>query len=124
MKFFYNGKLVRTSKNHVYTHAVMDRATGGFKGCRSTREAAQALISAEIGRYRADIKRCHTAIQALEAGKPYYMVKERGYSYKVYFARLENPTREWFQKIIADEERYIAYLEQNWIVVELEAREK
>lgn len=124
MKFYYNGKLVRTSKAHVYTHAVIDQASGSLKGCRSNKDAALSIISSQISRYETDIKNCEIAIKALKAGKSYYVVKERGRSYPIRFKDIEDPTVDGYTKWIELDKKRIEYIRENWKVVELEAREK
>lgn len=45
MKFYYNGQLIRTSKNHHYTHAVVKVTEKGVicYGCSSTEKGAEKL---------------------------------------------------------------------------------
>lgn len=43
-KFYYNGKLIRTSENHHYTHAVFD-GNGKLVGCRGSLALAQQLYA-------------------------------------------------------------------------------
>ena len=51
MKFYYDGELIRTSKTHNYTHAVVALAEPGAKnkwvtyGCRTGLQGAQALLN-------------------------------------------------------------------------------
>lgn len=51
MKFYYDGELIRTSKSHNYTHAVvLPRKPGAINkwvtlGCRSSLAGAQALLA-------------------------------------------------------------------------------
>lgn len=124
MKFYYNGKLVRTSKNHVYTHAVIDQKNESLKGCRANKDTALSIISSEISRIEKEIKDCKTAIKALEAGKSYYVIKERGHSYPIRFKDVNDPTVERYTKWIEEYNQTIEYIRKNWIVVELEAIEK
>lgn len=124
MKFYYNGKLVRTSKNHIYTHAVIDQTTGDLKGCRANKDTALSIISSEISRIEKQIKSCEIAIKALKAGKSYYVVRERGGSYPIRFKDCHNPTVEGFTDYIEDYKKRIESIRENWKVVELEARVK
>ena len=121
MKFYYQDKLVRTSKNHIYTHAVIDQATNKLIGCRSTKEAAEAVKSSEISRYRTDINNCKRAIKEYEAGKSYYFVKIAGRSCPIKFG---SKTPKDFEEYIKSDEANIERVTKDWIVVELEAREK
>lgn len=51
MKFYYDGELIRTSKTHDYTHAVVLPSKPGAinkwvaLGCRSSLAGAQALLA-------------------------------------------------------------------------------
>ena len=42
MKFYYNGKLIRTSKTHVYNWAIIDPTDGGVYACRRDRSGAES----------------------------------------------------------------------------------
>ena len=120
MRFYYNGKLVRTSENHEYTHAVIYAPTGEAIGCRTSLKAAESFKSSEISGYRKGIENYKAAIRAIESGKTYIMVKAgRGYSYKW---GLNGETVEGLLKGIKEKEERIAHIEKNWIVVELERK--
>ena len=69
MKFYYNGKMIRTSKNHIYTHAVINKETGALIGCRKSLELAEAIKTGEINRYYHAIAVHEAEIKALKAGK-------------------------------------------------------
>ena len=43
MKFYYNGNLIRTSKTHVYTHAVL-KPDGKPFACSSSLDGAKKAI--------------------------------------------------------------------------------
>ena len=51
MKFYYDGELIRTSKTHTYTHAVVAPAAPQLMnrwvvfGCRSSLEGAEKLLA-------------------------------------------------------------------------------
>ena len=53
MKFYFDGELIRTSKTHRYTHAVVAPARPEAKnkwltyGCRASLANAQALLAQE-----------------------------------------------------------------------------
>lgn len=53
MKFYFDGELIRTSKAHRYTHAVVLPTKPGATnkwdavGCRSSLKGAQALLAQE-----------------------------------------------------------------------------
>lgn len=75
MKFYYDGELIRTSKTHNYTHAVVAPAEPGAKnrwvtyGCRTGLPGAQALLNDTMKRVGAyNQKKAKTLrIVALEA---------------------------------------------------------
>ncbi len=120
MKFYYNGKLVRTSKTHAYTHAVIDITTGGCKGCRTSKESAEAVISSEIAQYSKKNDNYKTAIKALENGKSGYYGKDGRRTYYEKFA--SEDTVEKYNRWIAVNDEYIEEIKANWKVVALEAR--
>ena len=51
MKFYFDGELIRTSKTHRYTHAVVLPTKPGATnkwdavGCRASLKSAQALLT-------------------------------------------------------------------------------
>jgi len=120
MKFYYNGQLIRTSKNHEYTHAVINITNGGCMGCRASKETAEAIITSEIAQYEKRIANYESAIKALESGKSGYYYKDGRRTYYTKFASdssIENYTR-WIEY----NRDYINKIKSNWKVVELEAR--
>lgn len=74
MKYYYDGKLVRTS-DHVYTHAVIDTKTGKAIACRNGAEAAEAAKNAELSYARSDIKYFEDMIRAIKAGQNHFYHK-------------------------------------------------
>lgn len=120
MKFYYNNELVRTSKSHIYTHAVIDMATGGCKGCRANRETAEAVISTEIAYFEKKIGNYENAIKAIQNGKDAYYAKDgrRTYYTKIPKDRTVEEYKEWIEW----DRDYITYIKENWQVVELEAK--
>ena len=121
MKFYYNGKLIRTSKCHIYTHAVIDTATGRCEGCRADKKNAESIISSEISRHQKGIEDCKRCINAVNQGKKGVRFYERnGWSWFRKFE--EDDTVEHFEKWIKSHDENIERIKQNWKVVELEAR--
>ena len=64
MKFYYDGELIRTSKTHHYTRAVVTRTKPGATnkwdalGCRASLENAKALLAQErrrIAKYNPEL---------------------------------------------------------------------
>lgn len=75
MKFYFDGELIRTSKAHHYTHAVVLPTKPGATnkwdavGCRATLKSAQALLAQEqrrIAKYNPE-KAAELRVVALEA---------------------------------------------------------
>lgn len=120
MKFYYNGELIRTSKNHIYTHAVIDTLKNECKGCRANKQTAESIISSEISRLEKEITECKSAIKALGQGKRYYVVKMCRRSYPIYFEK--NDTVEKYEDHIKWYINKIEEIKATWKVVELEAR--
>lgn len=121
MKFYYNGKLIRTSKNHIYTHAVINNTTGALIGCRKSLELAEAIKTGEINRYYHAIAEQEAAIKALKAGKKGIWLKDGRHSWYKEFT--DKHTVEYFEECIESLKRSIEYFSENWEIVELEARE-
>ena len=119
MKFYYNGQLIRTSKNHIYTHAVIDES-GRCRGCRANRETAEAIISTEITHKEQSIQNCKNAIKAMESGKSGYIYKD---GRKTWFTKFRSDaTIEEFKRYIEMDLNRMAEIKATWKVVELEAR--
>lgn len=75
MKFYFDGELIRTSKTHNYTHAVVSPARPEavnswlVYGCRTTMKSAQALLAQEqrrIAKYNPE-KAAELRVVELEA---------------------------------------------------------
>lgn len=120
MKFYYNGQLVRTSKSHEYTHAVIDTITGGCKGCRVGKDKAEAIISTEVAYYEKKINNYTNAIKAMKNGKNGYYAKDGRHTYFRKFS--SDSTIERYNEWIEWNRNYINSVKANWKVVELEAR--
>lgn len=108
MKFYYNGKLVRTSKTHEYKFALLNTETGKAYACskdmkgmdRAMSEVSRTYnlyLSVKNGTYRRKDRWCYTAEQ-IEAN----CIK--------YFGSLDNAIAEHKAQI------------DKYKVVELEAR--
>lgn len=125
MKFYYNGVLVRTSKGHNYTHAVIGnlKADGKYElwGCRSNREAAQQIIDSRISMIQNNIKNTQKIIEAIQNGESGWTEIWKGRRFFHKFTA--DDTVEKYQKYIAIEQERIQQA-KSLRVVELEAREK
>ena len=118
MKFYYNGKLVRTSKTHAYTHAVLT-PNGDTFSCSSSREGAVKALQAKINEWEQIRSNYRNAIKALEAGRPYYFSK---YGRREVKQSLSGKTVADYDRMLAEAERIIANYNAHQIV-ELEARD-
>lgn len=74
MKFYYNDKLVRTSKTHEYHYAILS-ANGDVWSCHGTLEAAQKEFRRPISECETSIADTKKIIAALEKGKTYVDLK-------------------------------------------------
>lgn len=125
MKFYYNGQLVRTSRNHEYTHACINTDINELKGCSATRQGAEKVKNDEIARMKKCIINLKSRLKALEEGKDRYWYKDgRTGCYEA--IRKDSPyhTIESTKKSLQNCLDRIEYVEKNWQIVELEAREK
>ena len=82
MKFYYKGKLVRTSKTHEYKFAVMT-ANDKLCSCHGTLDAAQKALRSKIATLETEIQNCKKAIEASEEGKTRFEIKTGGRWYPV-----------------------------------------
>ena len=122
MKFYYNGQLIRTSKNHEYTHAILDEK-GICQGCRTSKQACQSYINTEINRCRQEIENDERCIKALQEGKSGYYYKD---GRKTWYSKFEKGnnwhTVEFREENIKFLQARIEIMESKWQVVELEQR--
>lgn len=111
MKYYIDGKLVRTSKN-TYTHAVL--FGDELVSCSSRYDLAVKEMDRRIANHNGNIADFKSAIKAIDEGKNFYWTKCCGHSYKAKVTR----TREAYVEAIADcENRKTRYS-----IRELEAR--
>lgn len=125
MKFYYNGKLMRTSKTHEYKFAIV-WPNGKCASCHGTREAAEKEYRKRIAESETCIDRYKQAIKAIQNGKKSFIFKERSGSYKVElygedFAHNDRSKAETWEKYMESANECIARLKTRKIV-ELEAR--
>ena len=116
MKFDYNGKQVRTSKTHTYTHGILDNH-GKVVSCHGSLEAAIKAHGALGSFHRGYIRDSEEAIKALEAGRAYYFTKDR-MAYKV---SLKGKTVEGYEKQIEHSKAMLEHY-ASYQIVELEAK--
>lgn len=81
-KYYYEGKLIRTSKNHIYTHAIINTETGGCTSCHSSKELAEKAKAALVARYKDDD--IELLEKAIRNGKSFFIVSVcRGHYAKI-----------------------------------------
>ena len=119
-KFYFGDKLIRTSKDHIYTHAAININTGKCYGCSSTLKGAQANIDRMLSGHRTGIENTKNAIAALARGQKGYWYKDgrRGW----YHRFEKDDTLEAYDKWIKYHEDTIDWITKNLRVVELEER--
>ena len=125
MKFYYNGKLMRTSKTHEYKFAII-WPDGTLSSCHGTREAAEKEYRRPISEAESSIATELKAIEAIKAGKTYLDTKVCGRWY-----RMSLKGKDWdglnradistWEKWIECNKRNIEKLNTR-LIVELEAR--
>lgn len=122
MKFYYNNKLMRTSKTHEYKYAVVSFRTGEpvCLGCSATRSGAEAKITELTEWSRRNIASCENALKALRSGRKYYDWVDGRRTCPV---KLEvSDTEESFIESIERSKAHIKQIHENCKIVELEAR--
>ena len=74
MKFYYNNKLLRTSKTHEYKYAIVT-VSDACCSCHGTLEAAEKEYRRPISECETNIHDYMVAIEMLKMGRSYYDVK-------------------------------------------------
>ena len=115
-KYYYNGKLIRTSNNSGYRYAVIDEE-GNVKGCRSDYKAADAIITARINRLEQGLQNTKNAYHAAVNGQKKYPARDGRYC--AYYPVRE--TAEYYADMIESYKKDIEYYRVNWRIVEIEA---
>ena len=119
MKFYYEGKLVRTSKTHHYTHALIDVETGKVVTCSTSAVRCESEKKRYI-RVAADlVENCHRAIKALYDGKKGFHGKDGKHEF--YHAFTDEPfdTIEGRTALLEEDRKYRDSIIDNWKVVPL-----
>jgi PIN domain nuclease of toxin-antitoxin system len=117
MKFYYNGKLMRTSKNHDYKYAIVS-ANDGLWSCHSTLEAAEKEYRRPIAEAETNIHDDMVAIEMLNMGRNYYEIKICKRWHRI---SLKGKDKAYFENHIESNKARIENLKTRRIV-ELEAR--
>lgn len=120
MKYYYNGLLIRTSKNHIYTHAVIDISTMRVIGCRGSLEKAETLLTSELNIIVRRIENYINKLKCFKAGKSKYGWKDNG---KIWYETFKSTdTEDSILEAIRHSEEYLETIKQNYKVVELETQ--
>lgn len=121
MKFYYNGKLIRTSKSHVYTYAVINGEN--CVACSSTFEGAKKVVYSELSHCERGIQTCLNMKNAIEKGDAgFWDVSERKKLWIKIDKSYKYHTIESADRNIKYYKNRIEEVNLNWKVVELEAR--
>lgn len=118
MKFYYNNKLIRTSKTHIYTHALIDQ-NGKAVTCSATREGCEKELSRRIREIEQRMVNHENALKAQASGKTQVMWKDGRSSY---YMKLNQLSLDHFAEYIEAEKEMIRIRKHEWKIVELEAR--
>lgn len=120
MKFYYNGKLVRTSKTHEYKYGVYSANQDKVIACSATREGAEAHITRIMSDSRDRLKTYEGALKALKAGAS---------GFDSYFGRRstyirfrQEHTEKYFTEQIDYYKENLIKIRNNCKIVELEIR--
>ena len=119
MKFYYNDKLLRTSKTHVYTHALLDH-NGNVITCSATREGCKKELSRRIREIERRLTNHENAMKAHAAGKSQVRWLDGRTSFYTNLNDFKN--LDGFAKYIEAAKASIRIMNQEWKIVELEAR--
>lgn len=119
MKYYFDGKLIRTSKTHSYRFALLN----GDKviTCSAEKERCVAELNRHIRNCEDSIETAAGAIKSLNSGKKGYWWKEGRSNGFTSFNSTHSV--EKFERRIKMAEEDIKYIKENYRVVELECEE-
>jgi len=121
MRFYYNGNLIRTSRTHHYTHALLN-SRGRAVMCSAKRSACESFKQSAINHCLQGIENGKSAIMALEAGRGGYWRKEGRKTEWHSFSGWGMHSKAEYEEFIAEKERDIQ-IYQSWQIVEIEERD-
>lgn len=120
MKYYYKGQLIRTSKNHKYTHAVI--TAQGEKiiclGCSASKDGAAKIKQKEAGFHERRIANYEKAIAALKDGRNGYYHKDGRSEIYVFFG--DNRTIDYYENGIKSDREELEKI-YKWQIVEIES---
>lgn len=120
MNFYYEGQLIRSSKNHHYAYACVIKVGEKWHclGCSSSKAGAERVKKDKIREYERSIDSCDRAIKAYEEGKSgYYSRNHEWVTFKNYGMFASKEDAEYRR---ADLQRSLDSVKANWIIVEVE----
>lgn len=119
MKFYYEDKLIRTSKTHVYTHALIDHS-GKTITCSATREGCEKELSRRIREIEQRMMNHENALKAHAAGKRQVMWKDGRNSFYMNLNNFKDVAS--FARYVEAAKETICLMKREWKIVELESR--
>lgn len=119
MKFYYNNKLVRTSKTHEYKYALIWEGTGNLVMCSATREGCEKEIKSRIGHCREAIENYENIIKAINNGSKKFLAKA---GRKSFYIDIPVDSVEKCKEYIGHEREKIEAYIRKMKIVELEVR--
>lgn len=118
MKFYYNEKLMRTSKTHHYAYAVINVNNMKCLTCSATKKGCEDFIQQYIRESEEGINNANNAINAINHGHNYYWTS---FGRKTYRSEIDKPI-EYYKNWIERNNASIKWRKENWKIVELEER--
>lgn len=97
MKFYLDDKLVRTSKTHVYTCALVTES-GSVLSCHGSFEQALKAKNQLLAKIRQNRENVEAAIRAIDAGQTTYWCR---YGRDTWKAKVTEP-REYYADYVAE----------------------
>lgn len=119
-KFYYNGNLMRTSQNHIYTHALIHISGGKPITCSASYDGCLKEKNKRLSHCNQEINNCKAEIKALQNGKAGFYYKDGRDTWYHKFSKDETiekaqETLDWYTKRIET-------ITNEYIIVELEMR--
>lgn len=119
MKFYYEDKLIRTSKTHVYTHALIGQS-GKVITCSVTRKGCEKELIRSLHNIERSIMNYENALKAQAAGKKRVVWLDGRTSYYINLCDLDDLDK--FEEYIVTAKEIIRIITHEWKIVELEVR--
>ena len=120
MKFYYDGKLVRTSKTHEYHYGIYNKRFERMRSCHSTKELAEKELNTYINQPLNWNENTKEAIKAFQSGKKGYWSKEGHRSFFIPFEK--GLTVEALERSLKENQERHELRKNTFCVVELEVR--